>query len=504
MPPDPPDPSDGHVLVRLWKTLDSNGYDAANVERLTPKEATGAYQDGWYNPILRRTEPTTPLATLTRLFALGLDVPASDLDDVAGADVSDWKVTGLVAVHRRTVHPLVSVQPFRTGGAELRLVSDVANPSLGKPPFSDFVMGAVGLTSQLAKMTLRRPVARALDVGTGNGVQAILASRHCQSVVATDVNPRALAFARFNMAWNGVENVELRLGDRFEPVVDEEFDLIVSNPPFVVSPATTVKFRDSGLPTDAISETTVAGAAEHLAAGGWAQIMCQWVHREGERWQDRVQKWLAGTGCDAWVVQRALMDPVAHASQWLTELGRADPKEADRQFEQWMDYFDREGIVGVGTGFVVLRRTAGQPNWFLPDDLPLALADDCGETVASVFDTQDWLVAHPEPGAVLNACWLLVDHVKLHTTSSASAAARWAASERSLEQAEGLRISANNVPDDVAEIVARCDGRRTLRSIAMEVFQGRWRDPERRTAEVEPAMRKLVGAGFLVPMTESP
>jgi hypothetical protein len=151
----------------------------------------------------------------------------------------------------------------------------------------------------------------------------------------------------------------------------------------------------------------------------------------------------------------------------------------------------------------VLRKTAGQPNWFLPDELPLALADDCGETVATLFDTQDWLVAHPEPGALLDARWRLVDHAELHTTSSASAAARWAASERSLEQAGGLRISANNVPDDVAEIVARCDGSRTLRSIAMEVFQGRWRDPERRANEVEAAIRKLVVGGFVVPVTES-
>src|SRR6478752_2014025 len=46
----------------------------------------------------------------------------------------------------------------------------------------------------LASLTPRRHVARALDIGTGNGVHALLAARHAGHVIATDINPRALAF----------------------------------------------------------------------------------------------------------------------------------------------------------------------------------------------------------------------------------------------------------------------------------------------------------------------
>ena len=41
----------------------------------------------------------------------------------------------------------------------------------------------------LASLTLRRRVARAVDIGTGNGVHALLAARHADHVVATDINP---------------------------------------------------------------------------------------------------------------------------------------------------------------------------------------------------------------------------------------------------------------------------------------------------------------------------
>ena len=122
-------------------------------------------------------------------------------------------------------------------------------------------------SNTLANLTVRRPVARALDVGTGNGIQALLASRHAEHVVATDVNERALAFARFNLALNGVSNVELRQGSFLEPVEGERFDLVVANPPYVISPESSFVFRDSGLGRDRVSELVVRGRARPARGG---------------------------------------------------------------------------------------------------------------------------------------------------------------------------------------------------------------------------------------------
>jgi methylase of polypeptide subunit release factors len=74
-----------------------------------------------------------------------------------------------------------------------------------------------GPSLTLSHLTVRRPVETALDVGTGNGIQAILAARHSGRVVATDVNARALDFAAFHTHLNGVDNVEFRLGSFFDP-----------------------------------------------------------------------------------------------------------------------------------------------------------------------------------------------------------------------------------------------------------------------------------------------
>src|SRR5438046_1475536 len=83
-------------------------------------------------------------------------------------------------------------------------------------------------SDSLAWLVPPTPVDSALDVGTVCGIHAIRAARYARRVVATDLNPRALRFARFNAALNGVANIEFREGSLWEPVGDETFDLIVA------------------------------------------------------------------------------------------------------------------------------------------------------------------------------------------------------------------------------------------------------------------------------------
>ena len=82
--------------------------------------------------------------------------------------------------------------------------------------------------------------AEVLEVGTGTGLLAVwCAWRGARHVVATDINPQAVANAIYNAAWCGWEDrIEVRLvpADRPAPfavvAADERFDLIISNPPW--------------------------------------------------------------------------------------------------------------------------------------------------------------------------------------------------------------------------------------------------------------------------------
>ena len=73
---------------------------------------------------------------------------------------------------------------------------------------------------------------RVLDLGTGSGVNAILAASQSLGVVAVDINPHALAAAQDNAVRNGVaERIKVRHSDVFTNV-DGAFDLIIFDPPF--------------------------------------------------------------------------------------------------------------------------------------------------------------------------------------------------------------------------------------------------------------------------------
>jgi len=76
----------------------------------------------------------------------------------------------------------------------------------------------------------------ALDLCTGSGILGIYVAEKASKVIATDISPRALKFAKRNAERNKIKNIEFGLGDLFEPVKGEQFDYIITNPPFVPIP----------------------------------------------------------------------------------------------------------------------------------------------------------------------------------------------------------------------------------------------------------------------------
>ncbi len=99
------------------------------------------------------------------------------------------------------------------------------------------VFSSTGLdpgTALLIENLKVEPTDRVLDLGCGWGAVGVAAARSAPRghVVLTDVNRRAARLARQNLERNGVRNAEVRVGPFFEPVRDERFDVIATNPPY--------------------------------------------------------------------------------------------------------------------------------------------------------------------------------------------------------------------------------------------------------------------------------
>ncbi len=96
---------------------------------------------------------------------------------------------------------------------------DVYEPREDSFMLADYVKGAKG---------------NVLDVGTGCGIQAIIASKTAEYVLGIDINTKAVELARKNAERHKCNNCEFKKSNLFEDIkINEKFDLIIFNPPYL-------------------------------------------------------------------------------------------------------------------------------------------------------------------------------------------------------------------------------------------------------------------------------
>ncbi|MCT1355450.1 methyltransferase [Gordonia hongkongensis] len=352
--------SEPAAVAALGADLRSAGYTNDGVTELLGEGAHDALVRGTWWPALAATRDVAGehrrLATLIRLFLLGSDEPEATVAEAFPTTGTDALVTqGVLArVDESLLRARLDIRPHADDTRDYLVIADQDAAMRPGPVAHDHVLGIGGASISLARAVIREPVRRALDIGTGCGIQALHLDAHCEQIVATDTNDRALALAAATARLNGM-SWDLRAGSMFEPVAGERFDLIVSNPPFVVGAGgRDYIYRDSGVVGDGLCEQLVRELPAHLNPGGTAQILANWVIREGEDWPERVRSWLAGTGLDAWVVQREVADPISYVSLWLSDAGE-DEATAARRGAEWLEWFEANGIVAIGMGSITAR-----------------------------------------------------------------------------------------------------------------------------------------------------
>jgi len=484
---------DPEAFARLRSVLAAAGFTDGRVAAALGGEKLRSVSGQDVPILLRRTGGGTPLDTLIRLFLIGVPVDApSCRTAIDPMRLEDWVAAGLVAVEGDSVVGAVQLLPYQ----ELWLASDRPQ-KIASGLAADYVMGIGSSSQTLANLTIRQPSRRTLDLGTGCGFQAFLAARHSVEVVAADRNPRAVAFAAFNARLNGLDNVECLEGDLFEPVRGQEFDLVVSNPPFVISPESRYIYRDSGMRGDAISQTVVRQVPALLAEGGFCQILCNWAHLAGQDWRDRLAEWFAGTGCDAWAMRSETLDAAGYAAKWIRHTERDSPEQFHRRLEEWLAYYEQAGIEAVSGGLITIRRRSGAANWFRADDAPAKMLGPAGDGILLGFALRDYLEAARSDEVLLAERFRVSPDVGLHERYEHGSEG-WCLAESELRLGRGLAY-AGSVDPYVARLLARCDGRVPLGQLLRELAESLGQDPAAITAACLDVVRRLVERGFLIP-----
>ena len=324
-------------------------------------------------PVYRseRLASRDPLALAIDLLLLQGALPAEEIDRLFAAGEREALIqAGILAVDE-TGMARSRASLFPVG--ERLIFSDHAWPELPHPGLAiaprDQVM-AVGLDSRhLARCTARRRYPAALDLCTGSGIHALLAAAHTGRVLAVDINPRAARCTRFNALVSGAVNLEVAVGDLFEAVPHQRFDLITANPPFVPSPVDAILFRDGGRSGEDIQKRIVAGLPAHLAPGGIAQIVTELGERDGEPLAGRLREWLGGAAIDIHILRLAEHSAAKYA---VGHAGGDGYQPFLDSVRQWADNLRAQGyvrVVSVILSFQWSDRACGAP-WEREDASP--------------------------------------------------------------------------------------------------------------------------------------
>ena len=511
----------------LRADLSESGWGVEAVTTLLGEAADAALRREIRLPALRSVRASlaagtdsSPVAVLTALFMLGEPVLATALDAaLPRTGAAGAAGIGLVGEPDEAgyVRARVDLRPHEAvdDAGEIRwwVASDLGELVTGRALAPDHVLGIGGAGLTLAGLTPRTRVRSALDLGCGCGIQTLYLLRHAEHVVATDISERALSFTAFNAALAGVcvmggpdagsggggGRLELLQGSLLEPVAGRRFDLIASNPPFVLTPPAVreaglplMEYRDAGGP---ILPVLVAGLREHLEPGAAAVMLGNWEHRGADSWREAVATWIP-EGLDGWVIEREVQDPVEYATMWLRDGGLTLERDAegfDAALGAWIDDFEVRGVQGVGFGYLIVHRPLRPRDpWRLLEEVTTSGQGVLGHHVAEVLEVRERL-AGLDDDAVADLRPVLAPDVTEERHLIPGAAEPTVIL---LRQGGGLgrTIRASTV---VAALAGVADGELSVGQIASAVVALTGEDAIGLRAEMVEATRHLITVGFL-------
>lgn len=481
-------PLDRNSARRLRAFFEETGYTEHNLRKHLGAPELPSRQLRNHARLLDRTAEPTPLNLLLRWFWIGEGAEQDRATKTIPPEIlGSFLESGLLKHEGGYLVPcamLLHIDGFLVASDHASAIEKgQAELVLWPNPTSKF----------LSRFAVRRPSRATLDLGTGSGILSLSAARFSETVVATDLNARAVACARFNAGLNDVENIEVLVGDCFAPVAQRRFDLILSNPPFFITPQAGYMFCDNAMDLDGLCRRLVKEAFPFLHEGGYMEMLCEWAQIKGVPWEDRLAEWLEGTGCDAWVMKGLTQDPEEYAQHRIRETSQDTSGDAEK-YSDYMNYYRQRGVEAIHDGLIVLRRREGK-NFIRMEEVPSTPSGNLGELILSTFAAHDLLRACDSDEKLLAIHPRLVAHARLEQISKASGR-RWQAESLILRLSSGFPFHLDVQPL-VAEFLASCDGEKTAADVIEELAAKANAPFDRVSSECVAMIRKLIDRGFM-------
>lgn len=361
----------------------------------------------------------TAAAHAARLFAYEDRLSEADAIDALGGD----------RLRQLLDAGVLAIDPGDAGGVHslFRFVPVDGIYFLSDPMESggEAVMGPGQITWPLARMARASRAASVLDVGCGAGTMALFAARRGAEAVGVDINPRAIDIARWNARLNGLR-AHFEAGDLLAPVRGRRFELLLSQPPFVMRPAetTSVTCLHGGAYGDELGFRLLNELPSVLAPHGLAVVFMDSATRPGQSFHHRVREAIGAAPIDlvALLASGMTLDVQSIAYGYLEDstFGTRFAETAVR----YRRHLEGLGVPGFHHAYVVLRAgetTRTEPSFsiqlqirsasaihfehlealFVALDLAACPDAELERAALTLPDGASWIEERPRPDATL-------------------------------------------------------------------------------------------------------
>ncbi len=341
-----------HILRQIRDVLLRSEYTEIHICTLLGLDALQQIDPTHLHYYNRFVLPDTDLADLIRVFLLRVALPRPKLETLFGqACFQTLRHLGVLIPRGEAFASridLYDVDGFFIGTDHRYMLLD--EDRIAEDPVMYVGLDSLGLVNTAP----RDPANHLLDLCTGSGVQAIVASRYAKEVIGVDVNPRAIRFSRFNAQLNGIENVTFLKGNLYDAVHGRSFDGILANPPFVPSPVYDLGFRDGGRQGEEILAQIISNASQHLRPLGKLHIVSDLV--DLNNYESKLSHWWKGGPAQTLILHTADRNEVLFSVPHSHAPFGQDFKSYNQEIERWINNFRRARLTAVNFGYILIHR----------------------------------------------------------------------------------------------------------------------------------------------------
>lgn len=340
------------ALRTLRTTLLDTGYVESVICDLLGVESLQQVEPTCFPYYSRFVLPESELGDLIRIFLLRIALSPERLKVLFGSKCLDSLIR--LGLLRRRGGKWASAIDLHCAD-DLFIATDNGHAVHGADQLDEAPVRFMGLDSLgLLNIAPRYAVKRALDLRTGSGVQALVASRYADQVIAIDINPRAVRFARFNANLNDIYNVRFIVGDLYGPLVNAQFDLILANATDFVDPGQEPRFGDSCTRADETLLRIISESSDYLREGGRLHVVAE--GSDASDYEKKLDAWWSGGPAHTLVLRTARRHEARITAPWPRVRGNRPSRPPNDDLLQKITSFRQVNRQAMEFSYICIHR----------------------------------------------------------------------------------------------------------------------------------------------------